>query len=64
MMPTMLCTVWLGAEYLAELGSNDANNVVDSVVGAEYMAELGSDDANNVVDSVGRCSIPGCDGLQ
>jgi hypothetical protein len=52
MMPTELCTVWDGAEYLTELGSNDANNVVDSVVGAEYLADLGSNDTNNVVDSV------------
>ncbi len=36
MLPTMLWTVWLGAEYLAELGSNDANNIVDCVVGADH----------------------------
>ncbi len=59
MMPTMLCTVWLGADYLAELSSNDANNVVDSVVVAECLTELGSNDANNVVDSVVRCRVPG-----
>jgi hypothetical protein len=58
MMPTMLWIVWLGAEYLAELGSNDVNNVVDSVVGAEYLAELSSNDASNVVDSVVRCRVP------
>ncbi len=52
MMPTMLCTVWLGADYLTELSSNDANNVVDSVVGAEYLAELGSNYANNAVYGV------------
>ncbi len=52
MMPTMLWTVGLGTEYLAELGSNDANNAVYSVVSAEYQAELCSNDANNVVYSV------------
>ncbi len=49
----------VGAEYLAELSSNDANNVVDSMVGAEYLAELGSNDANNAVDSGVRYRVPG-----
>ncbi len=49
----------VGAEYPADLGSNDASNVVDSVVGAEYLAELGSNVANNAVDSVVRCRVPG-----
>jgi len=39
-------------EYLTELGFNDFNNDVDSVIGAEYLTELGSNDSDDVVDKV------------